>query len=556
MSKGEVRIDILGTELSISTDEEQEYLDKLLTKYRKTIENVQQKTGLKDPLRVAILTGFLLCDDLEKSGPKEQKPESGSIEKPGSVPTSREIPNVEDDGEAERLALSMISRLDELICDFKPGDSSCDISSLPLPPDINKEPKHAIYKLRNTVKNYAWGSAEWIPALLGQKNISRIPWAELWMGVHPLGASRVIIPDALHDESGNDEQEQFILLSELIEQDKETFLGKETARDTLPFLLKLLAAAKPLSIQVHPNKDQAREGFERENQKGIPLDAPERSYKDKCQKSEILCALGPFMALCGFREAVETGFIIELIAQVSEGRLKSDLENLILALAHEKAPIKTFLSVLFGMESEAFKTLGLFLKENQESLAAEFPEYSDVWKLCVYLAGLFPGDCGILAPAYLNIVELDSGEAIYLPAGVMHTYIRGLAVELMTNSDNVLRGGLSSKFVDKDELLEIIDFSEYKPGILKAPSPSPAIFSYPPLPIEEFVLSVIHCSESLSYSTKSPVILIITEGSAAVTDSEKLTLNIKTGESFFIPPDRSLEFSGNFTAYSASIKAD
>ena len=568
MSKSDLHIDILGTDFTISTDEESEYLDKLLSKYRRTVESVQQKTGLTDTLKLAVLTGFLLCDDLEKAS------------------NAPEPAKNEDQGEAERLTLGMISRLDELCLQDTSRKGASDLRSaaqreeeqreeeqiennnFPSAPlrSLREKNGNKVFRLQNTIKNYDWGSAEWIPALLGQRNISRIPWAELWMGVNPAGPSHLV-------ESGEEGTDPALLLSELIEQDKTAFLGKETGEKygKLPFLFKVLAAAKPLSIQVHPNREQAVEGFERENSDGIPIDAPNRNYRDPNHKPEIICALGPFTALCGFRDTQGTSFLFQILLQIlnlegerseivgaeivgAEIILKKGFERLISALEQEENQYRTFITALFSMEKETFLAFDLLIKDRQEQLERDFPEYKGEWGLCVYLSSLFPGDPGVLAPLYLNIVEMSPCEAMFLPAGVFHSYIYGLGIELMADSDNVLRGGLSSKFVDTEELLRVLQFSAYKPKIIKAPSPAPSWFSYP-TPSEEFTLSLIQCAEgSIKYQVEGPSILFITMGIADVADGTTPSLSIKSGESVFIPDGKSLELTGTFTAYSASTK--
>ena len=179
MSKSDLRIDVLGTEITISADEDPEYLKALLEKYRGTIDNVKRITGFKDPLKIAILSGFLLCDDLQKAG------SSGAAK------------NTEN-GEAEQLTLGMISRLEELVSDA--AGTNIEEASASSHPTEEAEaaaaphPKYqsAIYKLENIIKNYDWGSPEWLPSLMKQRNISRVPWAELWMGVNAQGPSRII----------------------------------------------------------------------------------------------------------------------------------------------------------------------------------------------------------------------------------------------------------------------------------------------------------------------------------------------------------------------------
>jgi mannose-6-phosphate isomerase len=561
MAKSELRIDILGTEISITTDEEPGYLKKLLAKYRQTIENVRQKSGLKDPLKVAVLTGFLLCDDLEKAGIRDAK---------NNAP-----------GEAEELTMGIISRLDEALKVSEPEETyTVPVSakaSETTPQDTTVSARVVpgsaapvqIYKLENTVKNYDWGSPEWLPAFLGQKNLSRIPWAELWMGVNPSGPSRVVPLSRP--------------LSEVIAGNPEAFLGKETAGKygTLPFLLKIIAAAKPLSIQVHPNAEQARQGFERENREGIPLGAPNRNYKDPNQKNEILCALGPFAALCGFRKTEEITLLMDILLLNSgaEGSgLREIITDLVMALKQDQGEypdgrprensLKNFLSALFALEREKLLALGSFIKLSQTQFHKDFPEYVDEWHLCSYLTALHPGDPGILAPLYLNILELAPEEAISIPAGTPHAYINGMGIELLSDSDNVLRGGLTSKHVDHAELMKIMNYSEFIPNIMRPPAktrPSglsatslPSANSLPTVshiyPAGDFALSIMRGSGTeRPYAESGPSILIITEGSAVVNE-DGAEMPLKKGESVFIPAGKMALFSGTFTAYAATCR--
>jgi len=549
MSKSDLCIDILGTEITITTDEEPEYLDKLLSKYRQTIEKVRQVSGLRDPLKIAVLTGFLLSDDLEKAGTRAAKKEVKDMTA----------------SEAEELTLGMISRLDEALKVSGTANTiddttlSSDTAVSEERPEENTEEvteevtvtipaPDALYKLENSVKNYDWGSREWLPAFLGEKNLSRIPWAELWLGVNPLGPSRVA-PDSC-------------LLSELIEKDPPAFLGEDAAArfGALPFLLKVIAAAKPLSIQVHPNASQAREGFERENREGIPLDAANRNYKDPNQKSEILCALGPFAALCGFREAEEITLLMEILllsTEISESGLRDIIESLVSALKQEgvnheenpnKNPIRNFLSALFTLERETLLDLGAFIKAKQPQLQKDFPEYGDEWNLCSYLAALHPGDSGIIAPLYLNILELGPEEAFFIPSGTPHAYINGMGIELLSDSDNVLRGGLTPKHVDHAELMKILDFTASRPEITRPPIESPAPLA------GSFVLSVIHGEGTdIPYAEAGPSIILVTEGRAIIGPGTKTVL--QKGESAFIPAGKSLILCGAFTAHAAFYRS-
>jgi mannose-6-phosphate isomerase len=537
MENGDLRINVLGTVITISANEEPEYLEMLLDKYRRTIENVQRISGLKDPLKIAVLTGYLLCDDLQKAGIAAREEKGAS--------------------EAEELTLGMISRLEEVVAE---SEGAYPIQKTPVPEEncvgAKEEIKYAIvYRLQNVVKNYHWGSPEWIPALLKQRNVSRVPWAEYWMGVNSRGPSHII-----SDDSGEIGKNR-ILLSELIKQNPETFLGRETAHTfgALPFLFKVLAVAKPLSIQTHPNHEQARDGFERENREGIPMEAPNRNYVDPNHKPEIICALSPFAALCGFREVREICFLLEIFSQESNGVLKTGMESLISALSvpADENPLKTFLRALFSLGNDARQALGPFIKTQSPVLESDFPEYKNEWELCFYLAGLYPGDPAVIAPLYLNAIELAPGEAIYLPAGVLHSYIHGLGMELMADSDNVLRGGLTSKFVDPEELSRVLKFSPFKPEILKAPDTASSYFSYL-APAEEFSLSVLQSSGgSVAYPESGPSILLLTDGNAVVTESgSNAEFHLETGDSVFIPAGSrgsrwNLVFSGTFTAYVA-----
>ena len=516
MAKSDLRIDILGTTINISADEDPAYLNKLLEKYRRTIDNVQRLTGIKDPLKTAVLTGFLLSDELEKAGQGLTQNSSGSND---------------ESAEAEKLAMGIISRLDEMVSETE------TIYETQIPASV--------FKLKNTVKHYEWGSPEWIPALLGQDNISRIPWAELWMGVNAAGPSRA----AAALSAGIKKEDSPPLLSELIARDSEAMIGKTCAEKygSLPYLFKIIAVAKPLSIQAHPSSDKAKEGFDRENAEGLPMDAPNRNYRDGRHKPELICALKPFAALCGFREKEEILSLLGIICQISGEALKTDLEKLMAALEQEtENPYKAFLSEFFSIKS---RELGSFMIKKQPLLERDFPEYRGEWKLCSYLASIHPADNAAIAPIFLNTLELKPGEAMYIPPGVMHAYLYGLGIELMADTDNVLRGGLTAKHVDREELLRILDFSGHKPEILQASGLSR--FSYPAR-YEEFTLTVLKGrGDSVTYSETGPSIVFITEGSANVAVCGEKTLEIKTGESAFIPAGKETVFSGNYSAYIA-----
>ncbi|AEF80800.1 mannose-6-phosphate isomerase, class I [Leadbettera azotonutricia] len=541
MPKNDLRIEILGTSISISADEEQDYLDRLLDTYTKAIEATGKSTGLKDPLKIAILTGFLLCDEAEKA---------------------RHISSFEiESHEIETLALNLISRLDHALGEEgqtavnKPIEVPSTDEAPAAAPPVNARP--GILKLKNAVKYYEWGSPKWIPELLGQRNISRAPWAELWMGVHPEGPSCI---------ADGDQEAASPLLSQIISGDPVNTLGEEGAKDfgALPFLFKILAAGKPLSIQVHPNMDQAKDGFDRENFEGIDLKAPNRNYKDPNHKPEIICALTPFTAMCGFRSSDEIKKLLDIFSRGAPQSLKTGLNSLIASLIamDGENPLKSFLSSLFDMGPGTRQELSAYAKS--QKLDQEYPEYADEWKFISWFAELYPNDPAVIAPLYLNLIDLKPGEAVYLPAGVLHAYIYGLGVELMANSDNVLRGGLTPKHIDIKELFRVLKFSPFKPVILKPAGTdagnTPAFFRFP-TPAREFALGCYKNSNSanseITYNEKGPSIIIVTDGELHIADNVKRnTVILNKGESAFIPASsalRGLSFSGNYTAYAAGI---
>ncbi|MDR0558168.1 MAG: mannose-6-phosphate isomerase, class I [Treponema sp.] len=394
---------------------------------------------------------------------------------------------------------------------------------------------HPVFKLKNQVKHYAWGSPDWIPKLLGEKNPDNKPYAELWMGVHRDGQSQTGCNG------------KTISLAELIGRDAALYLGKASASAaagaaSLPFLFKLLAADKPLSIQAHPSLEQARAGFERENSAGVPLDAPERNYKDANHKPEIICALTPFKAMAGFRETDEIRALFGAFGMKSLAGVKAALDS----------GLKAFLQALFALPPEIRRRVCEHAATQERRLCESHPQYRDVWETAASFAERYPSDPAALSPLYLNLIFLEKGEALFLPAGVLHAYIHGLGVELMANSDNVLRGGLTSKCIDLQELFHILTFSAFKPEILH---PNPSKY---PVTCKEFSLSVMY--DQGVWTEDGPAILIVTQGEVGVVsgdekNSEKTETKLKQGESAFIAAGNAgkLSLNGNFILYIAGI---
>ncbi|KPK15077.1 MAG: hypothetical protein AMK69_27945 [Nitrospira bacterium SG8_3] len=393
--------------------------------------------------------------------------------------------------------------------------------------------------LDNPVRNYAWGSRSFIPDLLGESSPAAEPVAELWMGAHPTSPSMVLV------------NKERLSLLELIRERPADILGESVAKryfNNLPFLFKVLAAAKPLSIQAHPNKDQAREGFARENRQKIPLKASHRNYKDENHKPEIICALKPFWALKGFRHAEE---IIDLLDDIGISSLESERNGL------QKSPnrrgLQTFFSALMMME-KARRTRVLMEAVNQcKKVAHENPAFEWV----VRLSAAYPDDLGILSPVLLNLVQLQKGEAMNIPAGELHAYLEGAGIELMANSDNVLRGGLTPKQVDVQELLKVLTFQAGKVNLLKPDQGANCDRVYP-THTEEYSLSQLDIQEGDSLKSpkrRSVEIMICLEGDAQITDlGQGDVLSLRKGTSLIVPAAvEQYRIEGTATIYKASV---
>ena len=400
-----------------------------------------------------------------------------------------------------------------------------------------------IFKLKNQIKHYPWGSPDCIPRLMGIA-ADGSPWAELWMGAHPTAPSLVSLP------AGD------IGLGGFIAGDPCRCLGAQTAQrfGALPFLFKLLAAEKPLSIQAHPNMAQAIAGREREDMAGLAHNAPNRSYRDSNHKPEIICALTPFAGMCGFRNPEKICILLEAFLSLHPPAvLRKSLAPLMQTLAPGSASLRDFFSAVFSLPNGARKALTEFiLSGDTASPLSIFRE----WELMRNFARQYPGDPAIIAPLYLNIFNLDPGEALFLNAGILHAYIHGFAVELMANSDNVLRGGLTDKHVDIPELLKVVDFNPLQPCIIK-PERELSSFTYP-APCEEFSLTIMHGSGGstapAAFARNTPAICIVTEGEVFIDTPDAAGIVLKQGESAFIPPaDSGLVLHGRYTMFIASV---
>ncbi|MFH1241275.1 MAG: mannose-6-phosphate isomerase, class I [Pseudomonadota bacterium] len=393
--------------------------------------------------------------------------------------------------------------------------------------------------LNNPVQEYAWGSKTAIQSLLGEPVPSERPAAELWMGAHPKSPSMVLIDGKWQS------------LEAVIRRSPALILGEKVARrfsNRLPFLFKVLAAEKPLSIQVHPNLKQAQEGFKRENSLGIPLDAPNRNYRDPNHKPEIICALRPLQALKGFRKIDET---LALMEKVSCSMLSNELA--LLRQEPNPAGLKRFFGGLMGMER---KQQGLAVAQVAGS-AQRLANQDGAFFWVAELNRQCPNDIGVLSPLLLNLVHLEPGEAIYLPAGELHAYLQGVGVELMANSDNVLRGGLTHKHIDVSEVMRIVTFETGPVEKVESVSDGPCHRKYV-TPSKEFLLSVISLDDGEFFESpedRSVEILICIEGSALVKDLRgKKAIELSRGSSVVVPSaEPAYRIAGDATIYKASV---
>ncbi|MET7615734.1 mannose-6-phosphate isomerase, class I [Streptomyces sp. NPDC005408] len=385
-------------------------------------------------------------------------------------------------------------------------------------------------RLSNTVRPYAWGSTTAIPELLGIAPTGE-PQAEMWMGAHPGAPSRVTRD---HDERP---------LSDVIAADPVRELGPaavEKFGPRLPFLLKILAAGAPLSLQVHPNLAQAKEGYEAEERAGVPIDAPHRNYKDANHKPELICALTPFDGLCGFRAPLEAA---DLLAGLDVDSLKPYVD---LLHAHpEEAALREVLTAVLSADPDEMAATVTDAAAACERLGGGYAPYASI-------AHHFPGDPGVIAAMLLNYVQLQTGEALFLGAGVPHAYLNGLGVEIMANSDNVLRCGLTPKHVDVPELLRIVRFEASDPGVLR-PEASPSGEEVYETPIDEFRLSrfvLAAGAEPRDLTARTPQILLCTSGTVRAGE-----LALAPGQSAFVPAGEKAEVSGVGTVFRATVVA-
>ncbi|MEV6010240.1 mannose-6-phosphate isomerase, class I [Streptomyces sp. NPDC051976] len=398
-------------------------------------------------------------------------------------------------------------------------------------------------RLTNTIRPYAWGSTTAIPELLGTPPTGE-PQAELWMGAHPGAPSRI------------DRGAGPVALDAVIAADPRAELGEAAVKrfgPRLPFLFKVLAAGAPLSVQVHPDLAQAQAGFAAEETRGVPLDAPERNYKDANHKPEMLVALTPFDGLCGFRRPADAADLLDGLGVHSLAPYADILR------AHpEDHALREVLSAVLSAEPEAMAATVTAAAEAAARLADDPANpYAADYAAYAKTAHSFPGDRGVIAAMLLNYVRLQPGEALYLGAGVPHAYLDGLGVEIMANSDNVLRCGLTPKHIDVPELLRVVRFASGDPGVLR-PEAGPDGEELYAAPIDEFRLSryvLAAGADARALDPATPQILLCTHGQAELRDGAGNTLTLGRGESAFVPAGERTELTGEGTVFRATVTA-
>lgn len=363
--------------------------------------------------------------------------------------------------------------------------------------------------LRNTIQPYAWGAVDGIASIVGSEPTGGTE-AELWVGTHPAAPSLVV-----DDPEGR-------TLAEVIAADPARWLGPELAdagHTALPFLLKVLAIGRPLSLQAHPSAAQARAGFDREEAAGVPVDAPERNYRDASPKPEALIALSSTWALCGFRKPLEA-------ANLLAGLGVEAFDPLIAVLAEvTEGSVRTVVEWLLRLDDRSRAGVAEAVAQAVSRVRGDDLDDPRVWVR--RLVDAFPGDPTAVAPLLLKVVRIDPGDGIHLPAGNLHAYLEGSGIEIMSASDNVLRGGLTSKHVDVDELLSILHFDS---GVTPKPDnidradgistydADEESFALATIPPTGATVDVTPTGPSIFLATGGPVSLAGPDGSVEVLD--------------------------------------
>lgn len=396
-----------------------------------------------------------------------------------------------------------------------------------------------VLPVQGRVQHYEWGGQTFIPALIGESNPDGKPYAELWIGAHP-GAPSIARIDGSQ-----------ISLDKVLSEAPEALLGPHAASrfaNRLPYLFKVLDARKMLSIQAHPSKQQAEAGFARENAQEIAPNAPHRNYKDDNHKPEVHVALTDFWMLHGFRPLSEIAGVLRSVQELTP--LMPDFENRLagaLSDSQRRDLLRALYERVMTMPQDGIDNLLHPLVTRLEREDPQDKDLPDFWALRA--AREFPlpeghRDRGIVSIYLLNLVHLKPGQGTYQPAGMLHAYLEGVNMELMANSDNVLRGGLTPKHVDVVELMVTLSFTSGVPEILEGCAVSSTEWAYR-TPAQEFELSRIRLVPGRIHTQASghgPDALIVMEGTASLTSTGR-TMPLKRGDIVFAPHSVAYELS-------------
>ncbi|MEZ0449879.1 mannose-6-phosphate isomerase, class I [Cellulomonas sp. ICMP 17802] len=397
-----------------------------------------------------------------------------------------------------------------------------------------------MYRITPATQHYAWGSTTAIPNALARVPDGR-PVAEAWFGAHTTAPSTVDSADGPST------------LDEVIAADPDGHLGADVASRfgaRLPYLLKIIAADAPLSLQVHPGPERARSGFAREEAAGIPVGAPERSYRDANHKPELVYALTRFDAMVGFRAPRRAA---ELLADL-DAPLAADLHALLVEDPTSTGVRRAFEWLLLPDTRPSAADVAKFADACARRLTDGSPS-PRTDRTVIRLAAAYPGDPGAVTSVLLNPVTLRPGEALFVPAGAVHAYLSGVGVEIMANSDNVLRAGLTRKHVDIDELLSNVDCVA-APPIRIAPE---RVFTSTRIyyaPVEDFELSVTRLTDegATRIPGRGPRIVVCLEGEVEMSTEHGGSATLSRGQSVFVPAsDGSLTALGDAVIIQADV---
>jgi mannose-6-phosphate isomerase len=384
------------------------------------------------------------------------------------------------------------------------------------------------------LKHYDWGSQSAIPEIL-KFPATASPYAEYWLGTHPGGTALV----------GSDEVALVVFLAATgaVSDGENAMYGTG-----LPYLLKILAAARPLSLQAHPNVTQAVAGFAAENAAGVPLDAAERNFRDPHHKPELIVALTEFEALSGFREQRDTLRLFGALG-VDEAVLGPFLAPLRMREG-ESAAAEVFLDALSGSRAELLTEVVAAAVHHEND-----PDELGVFaRLVLTLDEAYPGDQSLLAALMLNHVVLHPGEGLYIDAGVLHAYLRGTGIEIMAASDNVLRGGLTHKHIDHVVLADVMRFEPVPPALVTPVSEAEGLYRYP-VPASEFQLwrlQVAGASGLALPATDARRVLLLIEGTLCCDSANSTPVTLSGGQAVFVAAGEQVMLSGEALAFVAA----